>query len=161
MRPDEVRGAKGSDYPAQLAAALASGKLDREDLRTIYTVKSQAFLSDNNRIWTMAAIVIPLSFGAAAALEADKDAASWQRLVTGIVGLGLLLLWNLFADRHRTLQDRSQSWMRSIETAYDCPRELVDGPPSRGWTVRTHRWLLAALFASYPIFNLVRVLLGI
>lgn len=65
--------------------------------------------------------MIPLAFGAAAALEANKDATSWQRLVAGLVGLVLLVLWNLFADRHRALQDRSQSWLRSIETAYGCP----------------------------------------
>lgn len=162
QQPDEVDEAKGSEHSAQLEAALKSGTLSREDLRTIYSVKSQTFLSDNNRIWTTAAIVIPLAFGAAAALEANKDATSWQRLVAGLVGLVLLVLWNLFADRHRALQDRSQSWLRSIETAYGCPPELVGELRGSGRkSIRTYRWLLALLFASYPLFNLVKVLLGI
>lgn len=149
------------DYSAHLDAALASGKLGREDLRNIYTVKSQIFLSDNNRIWTTAAIVIPLAFGAAAALEANKDATSGQRLVAGIVGFFLLALWNVFADRHKVLQDRSQSWLSSIEKLYGCPRESLGGTASGGWkSIRVYRWLLVVLFASYPIFNLVVVLRG-
>lgn len=105
--------------------------------------------------------MIPLAFGAAAALEANKDATSSQRLMAGFVGLALLVLWNVLADRHRALQDRSQSWLSSIEKIYGCPRESVGGISSGGWkSIRVYRWLLAALFASYPIFNLVMVLRG-
>lgn len=40
----QLGGGKGlKDYSAHLEAALKAGKLDREDLRNIYTVKSQIF----------------------------------------------------------------------------------------------------------------------
>lgn len=43
QQPDEVDEAKGSEHSAQLEAALKSGTLGREDLRTIYTVKRPDF----------------------------------------------------------------------------------------------------------------------
>lgn len=125
----------------------------------MYAVKSQIFLSDINRIWTTAAIFVPLAFGAVAALEVSKDVTSTQRLVAGGFGFMLLLLWNLFADRQRALQDNSLSWLRSIEKVYGCARDTADGVHRPWWqSIRTHRWLLASPFAVYFVFNLVTLL---
>lgn len=51
-----------------LIAALndrsAAHRLKHEDLWTIYSVRSQLLLSDNNRIWTMGALLVPTAFAA-------------------------------------------------------------------------------------------------
>jgi hypothetical protein len=159
---DVARNPESSDFSAQLDAALKSETLDREDLRNIYAVKSQIFLSDNNRIWTTGAIIVPLAFGVVAALEANKDATSLQRFMAGLAGWMLLALWNLFADRHRAWQDDSKSWLRSIEKVYGCERPgSAHGSNHRWWhSVRTYRWLVAVLFALYPLWYLWAMLFG-
>jgi hypothetical protein len=158
-RPRQSRRARVESESAAIAArlrhAIESSQLTRDGLWNIYSTKSQLFLSDNNRIWTTGAIIIPLAFGTVAALAAMKDVTSAQRLFAGLVGLALLLLWNLFADRHRTLQERSEAWLRAIESVNGGPFEdSGEGRPHWWNSIRTHRWLMAGLFALYPFVNL-------
>ncbi|WP_456506294.1 hypothetical protein [Arthrobacter sp. UYCu723] len=126
----------------------------REELWHIYSAKSQLFLSDNNRIWTTGAIIIPLAFGAVAALWTIKDVTSAQRVGSGLAGFGLLLFWNFFADRQRILQKRSEAWLKAIDSIHGGPfDDSADGRTSWWSSIRGMRWLFAILFALYALSN--------
>jgi hypothetical protein len=91
--------------------------IDLDFLRTMYQVKSQQFLSDNGRIWSTAALLIPLSlapFGLA--IGNGRNAA--QLLLLAFASVLLVGSWLLIAEAHRNFQNASLNWMIGIEEVF-------------------------------------------
>jgi hypothetical protein len=117
------------------------------------------YLSDNNRIWTMGSIILPVALASAAILPSTA-AKGGQILILGSASTLLVAAWNLFADHHRAFQTKSLAWMEAIERSLDLPDP---GSPKAGlprWmnaklpiigklNVRRIRWSLAVFTGGY------------
>jgi len=90
-------------------------------LTTLYQEYSKRFIADNNRIWTTAASMVPLSFGAFAILASLSKPSLGQVIALPIIGWLLMTVWLIIAENHRAFQDRSISWLLAIERAWDVP----------------------------------------
>jgi hypothetical protein len=119
-----------------------------EWLKELYRSLNARFLSDNNRIWSSAAVFIPFSFAAFAAFVGIKDATWHHALVLGIASTVLLAFWASIADRHRDFQDKAVVWLTAIEEFVGLPRGGTwNAPPigEKGRSVRELRWALVAI----------------
>jgi len=99
------------DQPTELS------KWDRNDevARTLYAEYNARFLSDNNRIWTTGATMIPLSLGSFALLASIKEPTLAQVIALPLIGVCLMAFWEMIADGHRVFQDSSRKNCTTIE----------------------------------------------
>jgi hypothetical protein len=80
---------------------------DRNDevARTLYAEYNARFLSDNGRIWTTAATMVPLSLGSFALLASIKHPSRAQVIALPLIGLCLMTFWLAIAAKHRVFQE--------------------------------------------------------
>jgi hypothetical protein len=120
----------------------------KEWIKELYKSLNARFLSDNNRIWSSAAVFVPVAFAAFAALVNIKQPTWHHALVLGIASTGLLAYWASIADRHREFQDQVVDWLIAIEERAGLPEGgSWKGPPVReqGMRVQDLRWTLVGL----------------
>jgi hypothetical protein len=117
------------------------------------------YLSDNNRIWNMGSIILPVAFASAAILP-STNAKGGQVIILGVASTLLVAVWNVFSDHHRAFQTKSMAWMEAIERTLgvedagppkaELPRAVDAKLPLVGkLNVRRIRWTLAVLTAVY------------
>lgn len=130
VRPVETDGRRAHvDWlKEQIGDAIRDHRLAKEDLWQIYSVRAQTFLSDNNRIWTMAGFILPVAFGLVSLVQSG-DFGIGQKVLAGASSTALLVLWNLFSDHHRAFQQKADAWMRAIEEIHGIGDP---GPPKAG-----------------------------
>jgi hypothetical protein len=125
----------------------------------VYDARLQRYLSDNNRIWTTGALLIPLSLAGVALLSARAHPTIPQRIVVGAGSVLLILVWNIFADHHRGFQSRSEAWITAIEHHLGLPEiKGTNKAQMPRWstlwpleTVQRTRWLLFWAILGYWI----------
>lgn len=111
---------------------LRSSASDNRDvdewLRALHQSYTSRFLSDNNRIWTTGAIMIPLSLAPLAGMATLDSPEFAQRLVLGVASMITISAWVLVAENHHAFQRKSMAWMEAIERAMgsyvDTPSKL-------------------------------------
>ena len=86
-----------------------------EWLRALYAAYTERFLSDNNRIWSTGAIMIPLSLAPFAILPAITKLQDIHFWVLSLASITVYLAWLVIADGHRQFQDKSVAWIAAIE----------------------------------------------
>lgn len=97
---------------------------DREFVRTMYQAKVQQFLSDNARIWTTGAFLIPLSLTPFAGVI-ERSLSFWELLILAGGSFLLISSWIAIAEAHRNFQNASQNWMDEIERLHEVgPQEV-------------------------------------
>jgi hypothetical protein len=120
-------------------------------LATIYEMRVSRFLADNNRIWTTAASMIPLSLGAFVVLASIDKPSRLQVILFPLAGWILMSVWLVIAEKHRIFVDKSLEVIRGIERIWGLqepqPREAVGN--------RLTRWAFY-LFASNEIVRKMR-----
>ncbi|MFZ2444773.1 MAG: hypothetical protein WAW37_00305 [Syntrophobacteraceae bacterium] len=84
-------------------------------LRSIYISYKDRFISDNNRIWTTAAIIVPLSFSPLVFLPKLNNMNIVYFIALALASLSLMLFWLLTAEAHRSFQNKSMTWLIAIE----------------------------------------------
>ena len=87
-----------------------------EWLRSLYSSYSSRMRSDNQRIWSTGAILIPLSVAGFAAFVALDSPQVWQAIVLGSASSALAWCWLFIAENHRAFQQCSEAWLVAIET---------------------------------------------
>ena len=102
-----------------------------QSLVTLYTNYTTRFLSDNSRIWTTAASMIPLSLGAFVVLASIPHPSKIEILTLSTASWVLMSVWFVIAENHRAFQDSSDKVLRDIEQIWNFPAR-----PSR--TTRFH-----------------------
>jgi hypothetical protein len=114
----------------------------------IYRALVNRFLSDNGRIWSTAAVFIPVALGAFG-IFANIKSPRWEHaLLLGIASTSLLVFWNLIAQRHREFQDQSRRWIEAFEQVAGLPSGGSWQPPiSQESRVRELREILPAAVA--------------
>jgi hypothetical protein len=123
---------------------------DRNDevARTLYAEYNARFLSDNGRIWTTAATMVPLSLGSFALLASIKHPSRAQVIALPLIGLCLMTFWLAIAAKHRVFQEASLQNCDAIEAKWGFSAK----PPARKrvkiWFIRWLMWgtvLIAAV----------------
>lgn len=143
---------------------LAPSKPDDEWLRHLHRSYIDRFLSDNQRIWSTASILVPASLAAFPAFFATKGRDFWQALIFGAFSIAVMIFWHFIAEKHRVFQDRSLKLADAIEKhvlgddiggAIDAARSQQREPRPK---VRTARiglvWCTAALWLLITILAL-------
>jgi len=83
-------------------------------LITLYQSHKDRMLSDNERIWRIGAIFIPISMSAFGVLVTLKNIQIWQILCLGLASTSLIWIWNIIAENHRGFQQKSEAWIQAI-----------------------------------------------
>jgi VanZ family protein len=104
-----------------------------KSLIALYDSYSSKFLSDNARIWTTAATMIPLSLGSFVVLASIRHPSRAQIYLLAAAGWVLMSVWLVIAENHRAFQDGAQKVLRDIEGIWTFPGR----PPKSGGS-----WLL-------------------
>jgi hypothetical protein len=91
----------------------------------MYETYGNRFISDNTRIWTTAASMIPLSFGAFVVLASIDQPSRLQVVLFPLAGWLLMSVWLVIAENHRAFQDPSLQCIRAIERVWG----FEQGPP--------------------------------
>ncbi len=122
---------KGQKFVEQLK------KLPDDALATLYTAHSERFVSDNNRIWSTASTMIPLSLGAFVVLANIKEPTFAQVMTCSLSGWLLITFWLVTAENHRAFQEASLKWLDAIESAWGLTEQSPGKvPKNRGVTSR-------------------------
>jgi hypothetical protein len=93
---------------------------------------TQLYLSDNNRIWSTAAIMVPLSLGAFVVLASMDKPTIVQVIVLALASWLLMAVWFIIADNHRAFQEVSLERTRQIEELWGMRRQPRNKEKGRG-----------------------------
>lgn len=144
-----------------------SADLDpQKTLEALLKHYTDRMLSDNERIWRIGALFLPISLAAFAAFTSVKCLQVWHALVLGIPSIGLLFAWIVIAENHRAFQQKSEAWIIAIHRILG-----LDGPATpkvaaggrearvtRKGAIQNMRWyLLYAVTTAWGIIFLCTV----
>lgn len=87
-------------------------KSNDEWLRWLHQRYSEKFFKDNDRIWTVTTLFIPLSL---AGLGSVKDGNTISTLLLAFGSISLVIFWYIICEKHRSFQERSEHIVRLIE----------------------------------------------
>jgi hypothetical protein len=104
-------------------------------LVTLYQEYSKLFISSNNRIWTTAATMIPLSLGSFALLASIPRPTLGQIIAFSLGSWLLMTFWLVVAENHRAHQNGSEAWLRAIEKRWGF-EGIPDRKSDRGFLAR-------------------------
>lgn len=140
----------GPDSLEQLAEQWRSLPVsERLDcLKNLHDSYTSRFLSDNDRIWTTAATMIPLSLGSFVILASISKPTLMQILLLAAAAWILMTVWLVIAENHRAFQDNSMTRIAEIEKVWGFERVGSRGTNSfltRRGRVRQMRFLLWGL----------------
>lgn len=121
-----------------------------ELLRAVYEQRNQRFINDNNKIWTVGSIFIPLSM---AGLTAFKDVDFASTVLLGIASTMLMGFWVIIAENHRAFQSKSHAVVQAIERhiGLELGTAKLDEPKllRMPWfRVPTARWFMLLMVAG-------------
>jgi hypothetical protein len=88
---------------------------DDEWLRHLHSSYVDRFLSDNQRIWATAAILVPVSLATFPAFFASSGRDVWKAIVFGAFSVAVMTFWHLIANRHRYFQQQAYTIATAIE----------------------------------------------
>lgn len=164
------------DLQKQLTACRAGGQSQEPWLHIVYQHYAERFQKDNEKIWTIGAIFIPLSL---AGLTVLKDVSFAQTVLLAVGSTMLMQFWVWIAENHRGFQNKSQAIVQAIEQNFGLKFSEVEGKKIqekldshdsvRGFSVQASRWrMLSAVRAVWlgavllaglrPTYRLLRVL---
>ena len=103
----------------------------------IYNKYSANFLSDNARIWTTAASMIPLSLGAFVVLASIRRPTLLEVVILSAAAWILMSVWLVIAENHRALQEGSQRVILEIEQIWEFPSRPAKS--NGGWLTGSQR----------------------
>jgi hypothetical protein len=83
-----------------------------EWLRHLHTRYSERFLKDNDRIWAIGNIFIPISL---AGLVYLPNATIYTVVPLGLASMAVIFFWIMFAENHRAFQNYHISVVKAIE----------------------------------------------
>lgn len=106
---DEIKKAINREFKSK------KGLESDEWLRTLYNNYTERFLSDNERIWTTASIMIPLAFAVFVVLPQIQKPTNWQILILAIASISIITSWLFIAENHRAFQEKNRAWIVAIE----------------------------------------------
>jgi hypothetical protein len=146
MSADPEHSEQGDDLAALRQAWRSMPAEDQaKSLITLHQRYSAMFLSDNTRIWTTAATMIPLSLGSFVVLASIRNPSLPQIMIFSAAAWILMSVWLVIAENHRAFQEGSQRVLRDIEDIWDFPARPGKGNgtwlTSRG-RVRQMRFVL-------------------
>lgn len=122
MPADPKRGEHADDLAALRHAWRSMSKDEQaKALVTLHESYSARFLSDNARIWTTAASMIPLSLGAFVVLASMRSPALVQVVILSAAAWVLMSVWLIIAENHRAYQEGSQRVLQDIEEIWGFP----------------------------------------
>lgn len=130
---DKPADAGHDELPADLVPVLKQWQCVPKEERGnslihIYDRYSANFLSDNARIWTTAASMIPLSLGAFVVLASIRRPTLLEIVILSAAAWILMSAWLVIAENHRALQEGSLRVIREIEQIWEFPPR----PPKSG-----------------------------
>lgn len=86
-----------------------------EVLKEVYGSYTSRFISDNSRIWTTAASMIPLSLGSFVVLASIAKPTLAQIVLLSAASWILMTVWLVIAENHRAFQNASMQRLSQIE----------------------------------------------
>ena len=113
-------GAEYTENPVELIRRMAANQQKssadpNELLRMLYESYTSRFLADNEKIWTVGSIIIPVSLAGFAAFTTIQNPQVWHVVVLGFGSISMLFIWEKIADTHKKFQDKSMNWINAIE----------------------------------------------
>lgn len=114
LNKDEPSLAKSKVYMTLKNIESAAHRLTSDQLLTLYKAFQDRMLSDNDRIWKITSIMLPVSFAPIAALTALSHIALWQIVVLALTSVLLAYAWFLMCENHCAFQQKSEAWMSGI-----------------------------------------------
>lgn len=89
---------------------------DRKEkwLTLLYKTYFDRMLSDNQRIWTTAAIFIPVALAGFGAYASLSPVTLDKALLLALASCFLICFWLIIAEHHRTLRNKSEAWTVAI-----------------------------------------------
>jgi hypothetical protein len=100
---------------AMLLSPVDSEKISDEWLRHLHTSYVQRYLADNDRTWSTASFIFPISLAGFAAIVAVTDFGFVHVVVVGTAASLLMFFWYLVAGIHLAYSRRSYHMVRAIE----------------------------------------------
>lgn len=94
-------------------------------------------MSDNARIWTTGAFLIPLSL-TPFAFVIERSLSFWELAILAGGSMLLITSWIVIAEAHRNFQNASQNWIEAIEELHGIRSQDVEPKArERGFASRT------------------------
>lgn len=135
------------------ADALKSiGSGDTDWLKDLYKYRADAFKTENDRIWEIGRILLPISLGTFGVLGGIRRPSTLQVVLLASTSVGLLWVWNAVADGHRSFQQVHRTWMDEIEQAIGVEKRPEGEKGIKFQTVR--RGLLAVVLVAWGLLGL-------
>jgi hypothetical protein len=117
-----------------------------EWLKLLYKSFTERFLSDNSRIWTTGAVMIPFSLAPLAVLLTLREPDQIHFLVLATASLTIYVSWLVIADGHRRFQNKSYAWLLAIQQVIGLndtgPSKLGEYMLTKWVTVRRMRYII-------------------
>ncbi len=88
---------------------------DAELLRHLHSSYVDRFLSDNQRIWATAAILVPASLAAFPVYFAADGRSAGLAVVFGAFSVAVMTFWYFIAERHRYFQKQAHNMADYLE----------------------------------------------
>lgn len=135
----------------QLGFVAKYGKGDTDEnnewLRWIHNRYFERFLKDNDRIWTVTSIFIPLSL---AGLSSVKEGTFESVSLLAVASIGLISFWYLICEKHRAFQEQSIALVQAIEKFIGIDTKQVEtiGPlhgSDKNWLIQFSHFFIKIL----------------
>lgn len=84
-------------------------------LKTLFEHHSNRHSMDNERIWKIGEIFIPLALTPLALLTQIENITLWHIYILAFSSITLIWSWLLIAENHRSFWQKSQAWMDAIQ----------------------------------------------
>lgn len=130
----------------QLKNISEYGKIDEtnEWLRWIHNRYFEKFLKDNDRIWAVTSIFIPLSL---AGLSSIKEGTLISTSLLATASIGLISFWYLICEKHRAFQEQSIALVRVIERFIGIDTEQIETKQAlytkdKNWSIALPRFII-------------------
>ncbi len=141
----------------------AQPSLDGEWLRHFHASYTERFLSDNQRIWTTASILVPVALAAFPAFFATDGRGTLKAAIFGGFSILVMAFWHVIAERHRYYQKRAYNVVSGIEAHIlggDIAQKIrgaasVNAQPPRLTTRAARIGLLGGTFALWLIIAIL------
>lgn len=109
------------------AARKSNGELDKALLMHYIEIYSARFISDNQGIWNVGSIMIPVSFSAFAVLASLEDIKVWHVVLLGAASVLVYRYWLVVASNLKAFQGSHE---KRVNIALKI-LEIDDGIPSK------------------------------
>ncbi len=162
------------EYLVKCLQKMSQTQIEKGDdpdiwLEILYQHYSERFTEDNNKIWTTASILIPISLAGFGAVATINQPSITQVVILMFASIALFTIWLVIAENHRAFQQKNQAWVVAIEriigvedrTGAKILTNFLNKLLTKKFGVQTAYWILYLGILICWVIILILTILGI